>query len=91
MITIVYRMGIGYYTSTMNENNLSSLIVLALSLFFMLYNLVNLPFQKAYHNYRANICHVTQFICLFVGMYYRSIKSTSPVDDVNSIYAPVYF
>ena len=84
-------MGIGYYTATMNESELSTLIVLALSLFFLLYNLVNLPFRKAYHNYRANICHFTQFICLFVGMYYRSMKRNTPVDDVNSIVSPVYF
>ena len=84
-------MGIGYYTATMNESELSTLIVLALSLLFLLYNLVNLPFRKAYHNYRANICHFTQFICLFVGMYYRSMKRNSPVDDVNSIVSPVYF
>ena len=90
MITIVYRMGIGFYTATMNESQLSTLIVLALSLLFLLYNLVNLPFQKAYHNYRANICHIAQFVCLFVGMYYRSMKSTSNVDDVNTIYTPVY-
>lgn len=83
-------MGIGYYTATMNENQLSTLIVLALSLFFMLYNLVNLPFQKAYHNYRANICHIAQFTCLFVGMYYRSMKSTSNVNEVNTIFTPVY-
>ena len=90
MITIVYRMGIGYYTATTNENQLSTLIVLALSLLFMVYNLVNLPFVKAYHNYRANICHIAQFICLFVGMYYRSMKSTTNLDEVNTIYTPVY-
>lgn len=75
MITIIYRMGIGYYIATMNEDDLSTLIVLAISLFFLLYNLVNLPFTKAYHNYRANICHLTQFICLFVALYYRSMMS----------------
>lgn len=69
-------MSLGLYMSTDSQNELSTLIVLALSILFLLYNLVNLPFTKAYHNYRANICHLTQFICLFVAMYYRSMKSS---------------
>lgn len=79
VVTIAYRMSIGLYLSTSNEDDLSTLIVLALSIMFLLYNLVNLPFTKAYHNYRANICHLTQFVTLFVAMYYRSMMSTSPI------------
>ena len=73
MITIIYRMGVGYYMATMNEADLSTLIVLAISIFFLLYNLVNLPFRQAFHNYRANLCHLTQFLCLFIAMYFRSM------------------
>ena len=54
---------------------MSTLIVIAISLAFLLYNLVNLPFTRAYQNYRANICHLTQFVVLFTSMYYRSMKS----------------
>jgi len=67
-------MGIGFYMATMNEDDLSTLIVLLLSIYFLLYNLVNLPFRKAYHNYRANICHISQFIILYLTMYYRSMN-----------------
>jgi len=74
MVTILYRMGIGFYMATMNEDDLSTLIVLLLSIYFLLYNLVNLPFRKAYHNYRANICHISQFIILYLTMYYRSMN-----------------
>ena len=70
-------MGIGLYMASANENPLSTLIILAFSILFLVYNLVNLPFTKAYHNYRANICHLTQFVILFVAMYYRSMKSTT--------------
>jgi hypothetical protein len=80
VITIIYRMCLGLYMSTSNEDELSTLIVLALSIGFLLYNLVNLPFTKAYHNYRANICHFCQFIVLFVAMYYRSMKSSASSD-----------
>ena len=91
MVTIAYRMGIGYYIATMNVDELSTLLVLGLSIIFLLYNLVNLPFRKAYHNYRANICHIAQFVCLFVAMYYRSMKVNTDVAAANTIYTPVYF
>lgn len=69
---------------------MSTLIVIALSLTFLLYNLVNLPYVKAYHNYRANICHLTQFICLFVALYYRSMMSSTSRTAVSTVFSPVY-
>lgn len=69
---------------------MSTLIVMALSIAFLLYNLVNLPYQKAYHNYRANICHLTQFISLFVAMYYRSMKSTTSRTTLSTVFSPAY-
>lgn len=90
-MTILYRMGIGLYLSSSNEDDLSTLIVLALSLIFLLYNLVNLPFSKAYHNYRANVCHLSQFAILFIVMYYRSMLSTTSVTSSAYIFSPVYF
>ena len=41
-------------------------------------------------NYRANICHFCQFICLFIIMYYRSMKSSTNDITVSTIFAPVY-
>jgi hypothetical protein len=69
---------------------MSSMVVMALSIAFLLYNLINLPYVKAYHNYRANICHITQFICLFVTMYYRNMMSTTSYSSMAKIYTPVY-
>jgi hypothetical protein len=63
---------------------------MALSIAFLLYNLINLPYLKAYHNYRAIICHLTQFICLFVTMYYRSMMSSTSYTAMANIYTPVY-
>ena len=90
VVTILYRTGIGLYISTMNEDAMSTLIVIALSLAFLLYNLVNLPYAKAYHNYRANICHLTQFISLFVALYYRSMMSSTSRTRMSTVFAPVY-
>ena len=57
---------------------------------FLLYNLVNLPFTKAYHNYRANICHFAQFVTLFVAMFYRSMMSNNSLSTSAYIFSPVY-
>lgn len=63
---------------------------MAFSLAFLLYNLVNLPYSKAYHNYRANVCHLTQFISLFVTMYYRSMMSSNSTEQTSTIFTPAY-
>ena len=90
VVTIAYRMAIGLYLSIHNEDALSSLIILAISLFFLIYNLVNLPFAKAYNNYRANICHFAQFIILFIVMYYRSMMSGRSDQETAYIFGPMY-
>lgn len=90
VVTIIYRSGIGLYISTMNENALSAMIVMAFSIAFLLYNLVNLPYSKAYHNYRANVCHLTQFISLFVTMYYRSMMSSKTTEEMSTVFTPAY-
>lgn len=80
--------------SSSNEDHLSTLIVLAASIAFLHYNLINLPFVKAYHNYCANICHICQFICLFIclfiAMYYRSMNRSHDPNVVSNIDSPVY-
>ena len=83
-------MGIGFYLATANEDNLSTLMVRVISIFFLIYNLVNLPFTKAYHNYRACICHFSQFIILYVAMYYRTMTDGTNTDAIDNSFSPVY-
>lgn len=59
---------------------MSSLVIVGFSILYILYNLINLPFKDAYHNYRANICHVTQLVILFVTNYYDSLTETEPLE-----------
>lgn len=66
------------------------MMVMAISIAFLLYSLVNLPFTKAYHNYRANICHLTNFVTLFVVMFYRSMMSSKSQKEISTIYTPAY-
>ena len=90
LMTLLYRTGLGFYLAAGNEDNLSTLMVMAISIGFLLYSLVNLPFTKAYHNYRCNLCHLTNFVTLFVVMYYRSMMSSVSYQEVGKIYAPAY-
>lgn len=55
-------------------------MVIGFSLGFLAYNLVNLPYKDAYHNYRANICHITQFVILLVTNYYDGMKANDKID-----------
>ena len=87
-ITLIFRLLLGFFLAFNNESHLSTLFVLGISLAFILYNLINLPYAQAYHNYRACICHLSQFVIIFVTMYYRSMKSTTNVAEVASIYEP---
>ena len=83
-------MVVGFYMAVGNDSAIGSLILLSFSIYFLLYNLVNLPFLKVYHNYRACLCHLSQFLILYVAMYYRSMIDVSDPDSINKL-APVYF
>ena len=87
-ISIVYRSIVGFLLAYSNDDDLSTLFTLGCALMFLIYNLVNLPFAKAYHNYRACLCHFAQFITIFVAMYYRSMKSTTAPSEVAVIFSP---
>ena len=62
-----------------NESDQSTLLILAISMSFVMYNIINLSYKKFYHNYRANISHLTHLIILIVTNYYRSMKSNTPL------------
>ncbi len=73
VLALVYRFVLGFYIWAKNEYWMSSLVVVGLSMLWISYNLVNLPFKQAYQNYRANCCHIAQLIILMVTNYYESM------------------
>lgn len=79
-ITILYRFALGIYMSTGNESDNSTLLILAISFSFIMFNITNLSYNKFYHNYRANISHVSQLVILMVTNYYRSMKKNYPIE-----------
>ena len=78
VFALLYRFTLGYYTAVKNQYLLSSLLLVGFSLIWVAYNLANLPFKKAYQNYRANSCHIAQLVILMVGNYYDSLLSNEP-------------
>lgn len=86
--TLIYRIVLGFYSAVHSEYQDSTLIVLGISMMFMLYIIVNLPFISVYQNYRAGFIHVTMLVTLLVTNYYRSMKSNTPMEIKGKIFSP---
>ena len=87
-LTVVYRMVLGFYTAVKSDYDEGTLIILAFSLAFMLYTIVNLPFTNVFQNYRCSLIHLTMLYTLLTTNYYRSMKSTTPIEVKGRIYGP---
>ena len=68
-LLIIYRFALGFCMSYFRDCSFVTLYLLGLSLPFIIYNLVNLPFQNSFHNYRSNVCHITELIIIIVANY----------------------
>lgn len=79
-LSLLYRLAVVIYLSLQLDYQESTLMVLSVSLFFNMYFIINLPFADWYQNYRAGLCHVTQLVILLASNYYRSMKSTTPME-----------
>ena len=88
LFTILYRFSLGIFISSNHDSEIDTVIILSFSIAFIMYNIINLPFVSFLHNYRANTIHITQFIILMVTSYYRSMKSTTPIEVKGRIYDP---
>ncbi len=53
-----------------------------------MYIIVNLPYINVYQNYRCVLIHITMLIILFVGNYYRMMKSNTSISIKSRIYTP---
>lgn len=74
------------YVGVMHEYEAGTLVVVGMSLLFLLYNFVSLPYRSILHNYRSNLIHVSCFIMLLCTNIYRSMKSTTPIDEKGRFY-----
>lgn len=74
-ISVVYRIILGLYMALSNEQFTGTLIVIAFSIAYIMYNVTNLSFISAYQNYRANLCHITQVVILLVSWHKELLGS----------------
>lgn len=78
-LSLFYRIAMAIYLSSQTDYQESTLLILALTLAYLLYFIINLPFTDWFQNYRAGLCHLTQLIILLTANYYRSMKSNTPL------------
>lgn len=88
IFTIIYRTVLGLSMSSYNEVEEATIVNVFYAIVFLLFLMVNLPYAKAYHNYRAIIIQLTGLIILSVTMYYRSMKSNTDPSVAYQILSP---
>ncbi len=81
-------MALGFYSAVKSDYEYGSLLVMAFSLAFIMYTIVNLPFLNVFQNYRCCFLHVTMLYTLLTTNYYRGMKSTTPMEIKGRIYTP---
>ena len=88
LMSVVMRICLGMYSALQNDYQESTLFILAIAIIFVMYNLINLPFNDALQNYRACLCHITMLVILLTTNYYRSMKSNTPMLVKAHIHVP---
>lgn len=88
VISIIYRFVLGFVISVNLSDIYGTLFVLFISITFILFNIINLPFKSVLQNYRANFIHLTQLFTLFVANYYRSIMANTPLNQKSHTHKP---
>lgn len=88
VISLVYRICLAIYAASNVNYDYGTLIILAMSISFIMYNLINLPFRDIIQNYRACLCHFSQLIILFTANYYRTLKINTPTSIKAHIHSP---
>lgn len=86
--TLLYRMALGFYSAVESQNSYSTLLILAFSFTFVLYCLINTPYKDWYHNYRSCFVHCAMLTILLITNYYRTMKSTTPLQIKAKIHSP---
>jgi|JI10StandDraft_1071094.scaffolds.fasta_scaffold113764_2 hypothetical protein len=79
---------LGFYSAVKSDYDESTLIIMAFSLAFFMFIIINLPFTNVFQNYRCALIHATMLFTLLTTNYYRSMKSTTPMEIKGRIYTP---
>ena len=78
-LSIAYRIILSIRIVVDNDTLYGTLISVLICLTFILYNIVNFPYNSTLHNYRATVIHITSLIIVLVANYYHTETSSSNV------------
>jgi hypothetical protein len=81
-------MALGLYCALKSDYDQGSLLIMAFSLSFIMYTIINLPFSDTMQNYRCCLIHGSMLYTLLTTNYYRGMKSTTPLEIKGRIYTP---
>lgn len=79
LIKILTRALTGFLMSHQHHNPIITIINTFISIIFLLYQIIDLPFNDGYHNYRTIFCQSSVIMIFFITMYYRSMKINVPI------------
>lgn len=87
-LSLVFRTALAVYIAIQGDYLFSTLVSLFISIVFILYILINLPYSKYYHNYRTAFIHFTYIYIILLADYYRTMKVNTPMNIKVRIFAP---
>ena len=85
-----YRLILGLMAGAFNDIEEATIVNVFVGIVFVLSAISNKPFKHTYHNYRAATVHLSGLVVLSVTMYYRSMKSNTPLSETSMIFAPAF-
>lgn len=90
IFSFLYRVALGILIAYQNDNPAITVINTFLSVGFLMYQMVDLPYREGYQNYRAILCQLSVTTIMAIAMFYRSMKQNTPLDTKGYIVNPAY-
>lgn len=87
-LTILLRTLVGLFCGARHDDPLTPIIIFAFSMAFIIFILLNKPFQDPVHNYRSILIQSVSLYVVLVACYYGTINNKTPVSVKSRIYAP---
>ena len=88
--TLLYRVVLGLCLSTFNEVEEATITCFFLGIIFFIYVFGDRPYKAAYHKWRTVVIQMCSMVGLGTAMYYRSMRSTTPISVRTAIFQPAY-
>ena len=88
--TLIYRVALGLCLSLFNEVEEATITCFFIGIVFFVYIIGDSPYKAAYHKWRTGVIQLCCITGLVTAMYYRSMRSTTPISVRTAIFQPAY-